>query len=124
MSEKGIYEITVRTKFSAAHNLRNYKGDCENVHGHNWNVRVTAGFTKLKGGLSMDFRDLKSISKKVINDLDHKNINEVEYFKQENPTSENVARYIYDRIKKEGVPVTKVSVSETDDYTATYKKEK
>ncbi|MGM0567982.1 MAG: 6-carboxytetrahydropterin synthase QueD [Elusimicrobiota bacterium] len=124
MSEKGTYEITVRTKFSAAHNLRNYKGDCENVHGHNWNVKVTAAFTKLKGGLSMDFRELKGISKKVIKELDHKNINEVNYFKQENPTSENVARYIYDRIKKEGVPVIKVSVSETDDYTATYKKEK
>ncbi len=117
-----MYEIKVTAKFAAAHNLRNYKGNCENVHGHNWKVEVTASFKQLKEGMAMDFRDLKRISDEVADELDHININELPYFKTENPTSENVARFFFERIKDQGVPVTKVSVSETDEYTASYTK--
>ncbi len=118
-----MYEIKVTTKFAAAHNLRNYKGNCENVHGHNWKVEVIASFMELKEGMAMDFRDLKRISDEVSDELDHRNINELPYFKTVNPTSENVARYFFEKIEEKGVPVTKVSVSETDEYTASYTKE-
>ena len=115
-----MYEIKVKTKFAAAHNLRNYRGDCENVHGHNWKVEVTAAFDKLEEGMAMDFRELKRISRAAASELDHRNINDLPYFRKKNPTSENLARYLFDRIKAQGVPVVRVNVSETDEYTASY----
>lgn len=116
-----MYEITVTTKFAAAHNLRSYKGNCEKVHGHNWKVKVTASFESLQGGIAMDFRELKKEAEDAVGEMDHENINELDYFKKKNPTSENIAKYIFDKIKKKEIPVLRVSVSETDDYTAVYR---
>ncbi len=118
-----MYEIKVKTSFSAAHNLRNYRGNCENVHGHNWKVKVSAAFSRLDNGIAMDFRELKKIAGEVVEELDHVNINSLDYFKELNPTSENVARYIYEKISDRGVPVKEIAVSETDDYIAVYRKE-
>ncbi|MDA3793293.1 MAG: 6-carboxytetrahydropterin synthase QueD [Elusimicrobia bacterium] len=119
-----MYKITIKTHFSSAHHLRNYKGNCENVHGHNWKVEVTAVFSRLPDdGMVMDFKDLKKISSKVIGKLDHKDINKLNYFKSINPTSENIARYIFDGITKEGVPVGEVKVFETENYSASYTKD-
>lgn len=116
-----MYKITVKSFFSAAHHLRNYKGNCENVHGHNWKVVVTAKYKELPdNGMAIDFRDLKNITDDVIDTLDHVDINTIDYFQQYNPTSENIAKYIYDEIKKRGIPVADVTVFETEKYSATY----
>lgn len=116
-----MYKITVELSFSAAHNLVDYHGDCENIHGHNWRVLVTASFKELPpDGMAVDFRVLKAASQKVIAVLDHKHINNIDYFKNTNPTSENIARYIFDCIKKEIINVDKVTVFETDKYSVTY----
>lgn len=119
-----MYKINVKSRFSAAHHLRNYKGDCENIHGHNWEVSVTAEFTELsRDGIAIDFRDLKQALHKVIDELDHTDLNSMDYFRETNPTSENVAEYIYRGIKKQGIPLVSVTVSETSDYSATYSEE-
>lgn len=116
-----MYKITVKSHFSAAHHLKNYNGNCENIHGHNWNVSVSAEFAELsQNGIAMDFRDLKKTLQKVIDELDHTDLNSIIYFKEKNPTSENVAKYIHEGIKKQGVPLVSVTVSETSDYSATY----
>ncbi|MFC2061528.1 6-carboxytetrahydropterin synthase QueD [Elusimicrobiota bacterium] len=116
-----MYKITVESSFSAAHHLRNYRGNCENIHGHNWKVLVTAKFGELSSdGLTMDFRDLKDILQKILDKIDHKDLNEIEYFKDKNPTSENIAEYIYRQIKEAGVPLGNVRIFETDKYSAEY----
>lgn len=116
-----MYRITVKTKFSSAHHLRNYRGNCENVHGHNWEVLVTAKYKGLaENGIAIDFRELMEISKKIVDKLDHKDLNSMDYFIEHNPTSENIAKYIYDEIKQHGIPVESIAVAETDNYTATY----
>ena len=115
-----MYEIEVFLNFSAAHRLRGYKGKCENIHGHNWKVGVTVSSDKLdKIGIVADFRDVKKQLKDVLEKLDHKNLNSLAYFKKINPTSENLARFIYEKLKKR-LPVSSVSVWETDGSKATY----
>ncbi|MGM0441164.1 MAG: 6-carboxytetrahydropterin synthase QueD [Elusimicrobiota bacterium] len=119
-----MYYITVKTFFSAAHRLRNYNGNCENNHGHNWKVKVTAGFKSLnKNGMAFDFRKLKKMTEAILEKLDHKNLNKLEYFRENNPSSENIAKYIFEKVSAENVPVTSVKVFETDNYCATYSKE-
>ncbi|MBL7155747.1 MAG: 6-carboxytetrahydropterin synthase QueD [Candidatus Omnitrophica bacterium] len=119
-----MYEIKVREEFSGAHNLRNYKGKCEELHGHNWKIEVavTSG-TLDKKGMVMDFNDLKKFLRNIISSFDHKYLNDLAYFKKENPTSENIARFIQESlsrsIKKKKI---KVSVWETDNSCASYEK--
>jgi 6-pyruvoyltetrahydropterin/6-carboxytetrahydropterin synthase len=119
------YEITVESNFSAAHRLRGYKGKCENIHGHNW--RVQAAFTRAieldKTGLVLDFVKAKKLLEKVLYQLDHKDINRVAVFKKANPSSELIAKFIYDRLKKAlkaKAILTKVSVWETPTSCASY----
>ncbi|MBN2406539.1 MAG: 6-carboxytetrahydropterin synthase QueD [Elusimicrobia bacterium] len=116
-----MYKISVLSFFSAAHHLINYRGNCENVHGHNWKVKVTAGFADVPGnGMAMDFRELKKITDDVLETIDHRDLNGVEFFSKTNPTSENIARYIFGKIKEKGVPVCSVTVFETENYSAAY----
>jgi 6-pyruvoyltetrahydropterin/6-carboxytetrahydropterin synthase len=117
-----MYTITVRSRFSSAHNLRGYKGKCEELHGHNWTVEVTASSEKLNDlGMVADFKDLKGALGDILASLDHKYLNDVEYFKRENPTSENIAKHIYDQVKvKVKVKIEKVTVWETEGACATY----
>ena len=76
-----MYEVTVQDTFAAGHYLRNYKGKCENPHGHNYRVRVTLQGKELdKAGLLLDFKDLKSVMKNTVDYLDHKMINDIEPF--------------------------------------------
>lgn len=120
-----VFEISIQKTFSSAHRLRNYNGQCEAVHGHNWKVEV---FVRAKDpnplGLAMDFKDLKDITRNILSDLDHKYLNEVPPFDKINPSSENIARYLYDRLKAEiqepGVSVSKISVWESDNAVASY----
>jgi len=120
-----MYELTVESGFSAAHRLRDYQGKCENLHGHNWTVEVTIGSKQLDNrGMVIDFRKIKEKLGRVLDRLDHTYLNELSEFKKINPTSENIAGYIYSRLKNlirgEKIIVKKVSVWETEDSSATY----
>jgi 6-pyruvoyltetrahydropterin/6-carboxytetrahydropterin synthase len=123
-----MYEVTVEDSFAAGHYLRNYRGKCENPHGHNYKVRVTLAGAELdKAGLLLDFKDLRDVMKHVIDRLDHRMINELEPFTVLNPSAENLAKYFFDetngrlRSSTSGrVWVKTVTVFETDTTTATY----
>jgi len=123
-----MYEVSVDETFAAAHNLRNYKGKCENLHGHNYKVRVTlAGKEVDSTGLLYDFVHLKQVIQGVIRSLDHKYLNELPPFDVLNPSTENIARYIYEQTSKElpqapnGAGVASITVWETDVAAATYR---
>jgi len=123
-----MYEVTVEDTFAAGHYLRNYKGKCENPHGHNYRVQVTLKGRELdKAGLLVDFRDLKHVMRHVIERLDHKMINDVEPFTVLNPSAENLAKYFYDQSNERlqehthnRVSVKQVTIWETDTSVATY----
>ena len=120
-----MHELMVRRKFSAAHNLRGYHGKCENLHGHNWKVEVFIVAKELdETGLAVDFRLLKDKTDEVLRNLDHQHLNELPYFKDLNPSSENIARYIFDQLSKtlnnERIKVTKVSTWESEDSCSSY----
>ena len=123
-----MLEVTVERSFAAGHYLRNYKGKCENPHGHNYKIRVTLQGRELDAaGLLLDFKDLKSVMKKTIERLDHQMMNDVEPFTVLNPSAENIAKYFYDQTNTElkdltrgRVSVKDVTVFETDVTTATY----
>lgn len=121
-----MYYLDVETHFSAAHQLRHYKGKCENLHGHNWRVRLTVCGSALdRIGLLVDFGDLKRILGDAVERLDHANLNEVPPFDGEvNPTSENIARILAEDVAArlpEHVRVEALSVWESDTCKATYK---
>jgi len=123
-----MYEVSVDETFAAAHNLRNYKGKCENLHGHNYKVRVTlAGKEVDSTGLLYDFVHLKQVIQGVIRSLDHKYLNELPPFDVLNPSAENIARYIYEQTSKQlpqapnGAGVASITVWETDVAAATYR---
>ncbi len=118
-----MYEIKVKTDFSAAHNLKDYKGKCEKLHGHNWVVEAVFAYDSLKAdGMAIDFRDAKRLVKKATEKFDHSYLNKVGGLKGVNPTSENVARHIYDSVKKKNLRIKSVSVWENDRSCATYSK--
>jgi 6-pyruvoyltetrahydropterin/6-carboxytetrahydropterin synthase len=112
------YEIHVKADFSAAHCLRGYEGNCERVHGHNWTVEIFVRCLRLNEiGIGIDFRDVKKSLGRVVEKLDHHHLNDLNVFKELNPTSENVARFIYRELgtllNSGAVKVSKVKVSET-----------
>lgn len=120
-----MYKLTIRTSFAAAHNLINYQGDCENLHGHNWKVDVAVTALELdKSGLGIDFKVLKREAGEIINELDHKYINENSAFTNLSPSSENISRYLYQRISErlndENIKVDSVTVWESDNASACY----
>jgi len=117
-----MYEIKVNSEFSAAHNLKNYRGKCEKLHGHNWSVEAVFCYDKLdKVGMAIDFREAKELLKRVTERLDHSYLNELRMTKKINPTSENMARFIYGEIRKKNKNINSVSVWENKNSCATYK---
>jgi 6-pyruvoyltetrahydropterin/6-carboxytetrahydropterin synthase len=121
----GVFEICVEAQFSAAHSLSGYQGNCAQLHGHNWIVEVSVKCLELNNiGIGIDFRDIKQAIKNVINDLDHSCLNEHPEFKDTNPSSENIARFLYrqlgEKINSVNVKVSKVKVSETRSAGAYY----
>lgn len=95
-----MYQLMVKSNFSAAHQLREYEGKCEMLHGHNFEVQLMVGANQLNSiGLAIDFRELKNILNETIDTLDHSFLNEHPEFKTENPSSENLARYIFKKVK-------------------------
>jgi 6-pyruvoyltetrahydropterin/6-carboxytetrahydropterin synthase len=120
-----MYELMVETDFSAAHQLRGYKGKCENLHGHNWRVQIIVSSDKLNDiGIVIDFHEIKAISREVISQLDHSFLNDVFPFTEINPSSENIAKWIYDsmykKIKQKNCTVSSVTIWENDTSSATY----
>lgn len=123
-----MFEITVEDTFAAGHYLRNYRGKCENPHGHNYKVRVTLAGNELdKAGLLLDFKDLKDVMRPVVDRLDHQMINDLEPFVTLNPSAENLARYFYEQTNSRlqsatqgRVRVKDVTIWETDTTTARY----
>ena len=117
-----MYEIKVKSNFSAAHNLRNYRGKCENLHGHNWNIEAIYAYKTLdRAGMAVDFKEAKSLLGAVLKKFDHSYLNKTDVFKKLNPTSENMAKLIYDEIKKDNKHISAVSVWENENSCATYK---
>ena len=119
-----MYEIRVKTDFSAAHNLKNYRGKCEHLHGHNWVVEAVFAYELLdKDGMAIDFRIAKKLLKAVVERLDHSYLNELKILKKINPTSENIARFIYEKIRKSNVNLRSITVWENEGSSAVYTKE-
>ena len=124
-----MFEVTIEETFAAGHALRNYKGKCENVHGHNYRCLVTVQGEKLDDiGLLVDFVELKRIVHAVLDRMDHQWLNEFPPFDVLNPSAENMARYIYDEIAagiqiRQGVKLASVRLWETDTASAIYRPE-
>ena len=122
----GTFEVMIERNFSSAHQLRGYKGKCENLHGHNYRVEIYARGRELDNiGLLVDFGDLKAAADEVVRYLDHRNINELPPFDRElNPSAENLARYILEHVASRcgdgRVQVYKVRCFETPTSVATY----
>jgi 6-pyruvoyltetrahydropterin/6-carboxytetrahydropterin synthase len=116
-----MYNIKVESDFSSAHNLRGYKGKCEELHGHNWKVEVVISKDKLdKAGMVLDFKYLKMKLNRILQNLDHKYLNNIPYFKKVNPTSENIVQYIYGQLKPQLANLKSVTVWENNTSSATY----
>ena len=123
-----MFEVTVEGGFSSGHYLRNYRGKCENPHGHNYKVRITLRGEALDAsGLLLDFKDLKQVMRPVIDRLDHQMLNDLEPFTEINPSAENLARYFYDETNQQMASLTKgrvrvkdCTIYVTDTTTATY----
>lgn len=120
-----MYHLTIKTSFAAAHNLINYQGDCENLHGHNWRVEVTVSAKELdKAGLGIDFKVLKKQTNQILDELDHKYLNDLTPFQNTSPSSENISRYLYERLSQllnnDNVAVTQVNVWESENACASY----
>jgi 6-pyruvoyltetrahydropterin/6-carboxytetrahydropterin synthase len=120
-----MYTLMVETKFAAAHQLRGYKGKCENLHGHTWKVQVFVCTNKLNDiALAMDFTDLKRIANEIVEPLDHACLNSIPPFAEINPSSENISKWVFESLKPKvaeyGVKVKAVTVWESDSASATY----
>ena len=119
-----MFKIKVISTFNAAHRLRAYKGKCERLHGHNWKVKaVVCSQTLDKLGMVMDFKILKKRLDTVLAYLDHGYLNDKKEFKKTNPTSENIAKFIFDKLSKNVKDLRSISVWETDTSCATYTKD-
>ena len=122
-----MYEVTIRKTFSAAHILKEIGGKCEDLHGHNFLVEVTVAGNALNAEeILIDFRDLKRWTNEILERLDHKYLNEVDDFKDTNPSSELIAKFIYDHLTAKmqplnpGLVVSRVTVWESDSARVTY----
>jgi 6-pyruvoyltetrahydropterin/6-carboxytetrahydropterin synthase len=120
-----MYELKIITEFSAAHNLRNFRGKCGALHGHNWKVEVVVSGEELDGsGVVLDFAEVKAATSEVMSEIDHRYLNELPFFIEHNPSSENIARYIFQRLQEkitdERVRVQRVTAWESQDACATY----
>ena len=120
-----MYELKIVSQFAAAHQLREFEGGCENLHGHNWKVEVyVTGEQLAKNGLLVDFRLIKEATRRALGELDHRFLNDLEAFQTQNPSSENIARHLFEslsaQLKQEGVKVSRVTAWESDTACATY----
>jgi 6-pyruvoyltetrahydropterin/6-carboxytetrahydropterin synthase len=122
---KRVYELKVVSDFAAAHNLREFRGKCENLHGHNWKVEVVVRGTELdSSGVVVDFAEIKKATRELLGELDHRYLNDIPFFQEHNPSSENIARYLFDRLAERlnggSRWIHSVSAWESSDACATY----
>lgn len=122
-----MFILTVEDSFSSAHQLMGYKGKCENLHGHNWKIAASVKGERLdRIGILVDFHEIKKILKSIIGELDHKNLNDIPPFNETNPTSENIAKYIYEKFtdalgkNNENVKLESITVWESETSKCTY----
>ena len=120
-----MYELKIITEFSAAHNLRNFRGKCEALHGHNWKVEVVLSGKNLDdSGVVLDFAEVKAATSEIMSEIDHRYLNELPFFVENNPSSENIARYIFHRLQEkmdnDRVRIRRVTAWESQDACASY----
>ncbi|PLX40446.1 MAG: 6-carboxytetrahydropterin synthase QueD [Deltaproteobacteria bacterium] len=120
-----MFELKVEDYLAAAHNLREYQGECEALHGHNWKIEVVVRASELNSiGLAIDFKELKEALGGVLGGLDHKYLNELAPFDEINPSSENIAKYIFENVNRlisgSGATVYKVTAWESEKACASY----
>ena len=120
-----MYELKIITEFSAAHNLRNFRGKCEALHGHNWKVEVVLSGKSLDdSGVVLDFAEVKAATNEVMSEIDHRYLNDLPFFMENNPSSENIARYIFHRLQEkidnDRVRIRRVTAWESQDACASY----
>lgn len=120
-----MYELMIETGFSSAHQLRGYQGKCENIHGHNWRVQVYVTAETLNDiDIAIDFHELKNITNDLLSQIDHTCLNNVFPFTEINPSSENIAQWISESLRKKlaghPVSVSAVTVWESETASATY----
>jgi 6-pyruvoyltetrahydropterin/6-carboxytetrahydropterin synthase len=122
------YELKVVTEFASAHTLRDYPGACSRMHGHNWKVELEAVASSLdEVGMGIDFKAMKQAANEVGDQLDHRYLNDLEPFKQINPTAENIAAYMFreisERLNSKTIKVTAVTLWETERACVRYTEE-
>ena len=120
-----MYEVTVKTSFSAAHRLRLYDGKYENLHGHNWSALVSIEADELDAmGVGIDFVKLKKFVEEILGELDYQNINEIPPFDEQNPSAENIARWLFLKLKEKvnthSTRVKRVEIYEMEGCGASY----
>ncbi len=113
------YSLKILTDFAASHSLRNYPGACQRMHGHNWKVEVEAVASKLDElGIGIDFKQMKKMTNRVLDKLDHYHLNDIPPFTEINPSAENIAQYIFTELQKvmnsDTVKLSAITVWETD----------
>jgi 6-pyruvoyltetrahydropterin/6-carboxytetrahydropterin synthase len=128
LDNRPIYELKIISDFAAAHNLRNFRGKCENLHGHNWTVEVVLRGHRLDdNGILIDFAEVKQYTRELLAQLDHNYLNDLPYFRDQNPSSENIARFLFEQLKvklnAEDRWLYSVSAWESADACATFKYE-
>ncbi|MDD4203114.1 MAG: 6-carboxytetrahydropterin synthase QueD [Candidatus Omnitrophica bacterium] len=118
-----MYTVKIISDFNGAHNLRGYEGACENLHGHNWKVEAFVGSETLDNlGMVVDFKVVKKFLFEILDKLDHTYLNELSPFTEINPTSENIAKYIFDSLSQKIKNLKKINVWETDTSCASYER--
>jgi 6-pyruvoyltetrahydropterin/6-carboxytetrahydropterin synthase len=120
-----VYELKIVSQFAAAHQLREFRGKCERLHGHNWKVEVYVEGEQLgENGLLIDFKEIKTATKRALERLDHQFLNELSAFESMNPSSENIARHLFEGLSEEintdHIRVSKVTAWESDSACATF----
>ncbi|SPF34822.1 6-carboxy-5,6,7,8-tetrahydropterin synthase [Syntrophobacter sp. SbD1] len=120
-----VFEIFVKSRFAAAHSLGGYPGNCARVHGHNWEVEVFVRCSELDElGMGVDFCAIEPVVKEILTGLDHGNLNDLPAFANQNPTAENIARFLYKELARKldthAIHISRVKVSETPEAGAFY----
>lgn len=123
-----MYEVTIIKSFSAAHLLSEIGGKCEELHGHNFKVEVTVGAPELNSeGILIDFRLVKKWLKDILDQMDHQHLNDLPFFKDKNPSSENIACFLYremqNKVAESGVKMMRVKVWESETAAVTYRED-
>jgi 6-pyruvoyltetrahydropterin/6-carboxytetrahydropterin synthase len=120
-----MFKLIVKKEFSSAHILHGHPGNCKRMHGHNWLVEAEVeGDNTNEIGMVIDFKDIKNNLKEIISSLDHQFLNDLEPFINENPTAENISKYIYkelsNNINTDNIKVSKIKLWETSNSAVTY----